>query len=777
MTLLALLLGSFLPALGPLWRVNAQGEEAVRITAQVGFDGYCKENTWLPIHVEVQNTGQDLNATIRVSYKNNNNGTTAARTEIALPATSRKELFLYIHPQGYLRELNVGLLDAGRLLKQVDLSFTCLADQNLLFGVLADDPSTFDVLGEVRPLDGFARVAQLRLSDLPDRPLAWASLDALIVSNTDTGALTSEQKQALAVWLGNGGKLLVTGGIRWQGTVAGLQDFLPLDIDMTRTVSGLPELQAFVQDPDPLEAEAVLSVGRTRGAANILVEQDGVPFLIQKQMGFGTVYFLAADPALRPLSDWAGMQELYAYLLGARPPLPRWTDHSVYEYSANQALGAIAELGLPSVLYIFCLLGFYVLVIGPLNYFVVRRLKRRELAWFTIPAVVVVFSCVAYGMGLAYRGNTPILNRLALAQASDEAALAQVHAWVGIYSPVRTKYELEATDGFMPEPFGSGNASVQSNNDWLTVQKESSTVMPDVSVDIGEMKAVEFDGSLPALELAHNLTLAVGDRAPKLSGSIQNKSTFALKDAMVITPGNWLRLGDLAPGESQSVDISLALGPTGPQFYSLDALSILNFDYTDIQTRVEAARQYSFLETILTTDYRMNDGNWGIYLMAWVDQPVLPVGLRDRRFTTIDTMLYVHRLSPTVAFVSDTMTLPATLFAWESTSATATPYNATNIPAGGYILRFRPAVPVKSRSIRSLELTLLSNTLSGGLIVSAWDYQQKGWSQISRSAGVIEIPEVERFVGPDGEVRIRLVSNQSGWFEMQDSFVTMVVER
>ena len=192
---------------------------------------------------------------------------------------------------------------------------------------------------------------------------------------------------------------------------------------------------------------------------------------------------------------------------------------------------------------------------------------------------------------------------------------------------------------------------------------------------------------------------------------------------------------------------------------------------------VDVGREYGFFETALASDYQMNDGNWGIYLMAWVDEPVLPVGLQGKNSKTIDTMLYIHQLTPAVNFEADTFTLPASLFAWESSSITATPYNATNLPAGGYILRFRPAVPIENLSVTSVNLTLLTNTLPGGLIVSAWDYQQKTFVQISRSAGVINISEVEGFVSPDGEVRIKFVGNQSAWFEIQDSYITMVVER
>src|SRR5262245_21019671 len=247
----AVFFAALFQALVPVQHAQAQAEP-ISLSYQVGFDGYCKEDTWLPIHVEVQNTGADLNATVEVAYKNNNNGITATDTTVALPTTSRKDFFLYIYPQSFMQDFHISLLDGKRLIKKVSIkNVNCLTTSNLLFGVLTDAPSTYDVLNDVKPLTGFARVAHLNISDLPGKPQAWSSLDALVVSNIDTGTLTAEQQSALKTWLAAGGKLLVIGGVKWQATSAGLKNFLPLEIHGTQNISSLSELSAWVQDQSP----------------------------------------------------------------------------------------------------------------------------------------------------------------------------------------------------------------------------------------------------------------------------------------------------------------------------------------------------------------------------------------------------------------------------------------------------------------------------------------------------------------------------------------------
>ncbi len=758
--------------------MRAQADGSVDLKARAGFDGYCKKDQWLPIRVEVENTGPDLNAEIQVGYQKNAGGTSITSTKVELPATSRKGFFLYVYfpASEYNPQRSVSLLTNGKVLKKVNLSTNCLAIESTIFGVLADSPSTYDVLNDVKPLQGFVRVAQLKTSDLPDRAQAWASLDGLIVSNVDTGTLTPEQQRALLSWVASGGKLLIIGGTNWQSTVAGLQDLLPVDLKATRQVASLAQLQQYVKDPTPLDSEAILATGQVRKEAQVLVYQDQIPLIVQKPLGFGVVYFFAADPGLQPLSSWPGMKEVYEHLLGSKSPIPTWADGTWYDYRANQALATIPELGLPSIFYVCGLLGLYIVIIGPLNYFVLRRIKRRELAWATIPVLVIIFTCLAYATGFSYRGITPILNRLAVAQAWQGVDRAQVRALVGIYSPIRTKYGLQASDGFMFKPFND-NMNLQAGDSWTTLQEGSNMIVPEVSVEIGAMKAVVVEGSLPALELDHDLVIELSRLNPMLSGKITNKSQYTLQDAILVTPGNWARLGDIAPGQTKPVQrVSLASGPNGPAFYDLNSMSILDLDYSDIQTDVIAARRSTLLDTVLFTDYGWNDGNWGIYLMGWVDQIELPAGLKDQKFKSIDTMLYIDRLSPSIKAEPGQLRLPASLFTWESSSPTTSPYYAREVPPNGYTLRFQPAFPISSETVKSIELDLVTSASLQDLVASAWDYELEQWVTIPLNGNHTSIPDANRYVGPDGEIRIKIVSRRSDWTEISASNLTVVVE-
>ncbi|MGB8984936.1 MAG: hypothetical protein WCC12_23935, partial [Anaerolineales bacterium] len=775
--LLAILLYALLSTAGDGQRtVRAQEDGYVNLNAQVGFDGFCKEGQWIPVHVAIENTGPDLDAEVRASY-DNGGGRSLTSTTIQLPATSRKEFFLYMYSSGgYKRELTVALFSNGKVLKRVQRSINCINTENTIVGVLADTSSTFDVLNDVKPLRGYLRVAQLEIGDLPDRGQAWEALDALVVSNVDTGTLTPGQRQALKDWVAGGGKLFVTGGTNWQGTTAGLKDILPIDPTGTRRVDSLSNLQDYVRNQTALDSNVILASGQIRAGARVLVDQEGIPLLLEKPLGFGKVYFFAADPALRPLSTWSGMTEVYDHLLAPKSQIPRWAEGTRYDYRARQALGTIPELGLPSILYICGLLGLYIAIIGPLNYIVLRRAKRRELAWVTIPALVLLFTCLAYGTGFSYRGVTPILNRLTVAQAWDGVEESQVNSLVGVYSPLRTKYDLEAGADFMFKPYANDISILQANNNWTTEQRDAIMIMPDVPVEIGDMKAVTVEGSLPALQFDHDLVLAVSKVNAILSGNITNHTQYTLRDAVLVTSGNWKRLGDIGPGETKTVKLALGASPNGPAFYSLSSEQILGVTQLEIQTDADAARRSAFLDSILYADYGLQGGNWGIYLMGWLDQIDVPAGLQDRTFEAIDTMLYVDSLSPAIKTEPDEFRLPMSLFVWETSMEGASPYQAREIPAGGYSLRLRPVIPIAAENVKSMSLYLTSNALPAELVASIWDYEAQDWVRVAVTRSYTDIPEPHRYVGPDGEIKLKIVSNRSDWTEINGFNIAVVVE-
>ncbi|MBI3162492.1 MAG: hypothetical protein HYZ23_08275, partial [Chloroflexi bacterium] len=227
---------------------NAQTDSGVNIIAHAGLDGFCKPGMWIPVHITAQNMGPDVEARVQAAYQNDLGGTSIFGADVSLPTTSRKDFFLYAYPTSAARTFTVSVLDGKTILAQKFVNASCASSSFTLFGVLSDNSSAYDLLRDVRPLSGVTQVAQLTVDDLPDRAQGWEAMDALIIANVDTGTLSTEQKQAMELWLARGGKLFVAGGVNWQMTTAGLDGILPIQLDSTKQAAGLSALSSHLQD-------------------------------------------------------------------------------------------------------------------------------------------------------------------------------------------------------------------------------------------------------------------------------------------------------------------------------------------------------------------------------------------------------------------------------------------------------------------------------------------------------------------------------------------------
>lgn len=754
--------------------VSAQTGGTVKLDAQAGLDGVCRTGAWMPIRVTVENTGGDFNARVQASYKNDQNGQSVTAMDVSLPATSRKEFFLYVYSTGSTRNFSVSVLDGKTVRAEKKLNVSCAGDDVLSFGILADDPTPYNILNDIRPLSGErTRFAQLTLSDLPDRVQGWSALDALVISNVDTGKLTAEQKQAMQSWLANGGKLFITGGIHWQTTTAGLKDFLPVDISATKNIRGLPALSAYVKDAALLDHESILASGKIRDGAHIIVAQNNIPLLVEKQIGYGKVYYFAADPGLQPLSNWEGMKEVYSHLLAFKPQKPAWANAVWDSNQANGALSALPELNLPSFFYVCCWLGFYILAIGPVNYLILRRVKRPELAWVTVPVLVILFSCLAYISGFAYRGGKPILNRFALAQGWDGVPQARVNDLVGVYSPSRTTYNIQTQDHFMLYQPAGMDTDLQGSNDWLLIKSEAGTTLPDVRVEIGGMRSTGAEGSMPALNIQHDLVLTtMAKSGPKLSGTITNASNHTLHQAVLVTPSEWYLLGDLLPNETQKINRSI----TNRSSASTDLYALLsNFGlpvYPPIGDKDMARRSSFFQASVISNNNNVTMVS-GIYLMGWLDDLSAPVNLQDQNSDALDTMLYFQKLTPEVVTISEPFIINSSMYDWESSIGTMDTYQ---ISTDGYELRFQLSQPVEYSEVQSLMLDIQTNVTPDKVQVSLWNFETQKWDLISLSLNSPYVFNPPRYVGADGEIRMRLNANQSDYVQINAVNFTLGVK-
>jgi len=785
---------------GPVGPVAAQDTgPAMQVT--VGFDGYCRSGTWCPVYAVLSNEGVDVEGELRVAIDGAGGGTEpdVYARPVVLPTHSRKAYFLYLPPVGAFSRsrLTVQLLTGDKVLLSERAAVAWLDEGDRLYGVASSSPSALNFLSDIAPAGGMAAVAHLSLEPLPPDPLGWEGLDVLILNDLDTAALRGEQRQALESWVAHGGHLIVGGGAGVAHTVAGVADLLPVTVGGTRSVDDLWVLGEQVNAPVAVGpyavAEATLRDGR------VIIEQGdeqgGLILLARRTQGAGRVDFLAFDAGLNPFTRWDDNARLWEFVVGTRTAeTQRLTVHN--GNSAHEAISAIPGLELPSTLYLLAFMLVYTLLIGPVNYVILRKLDRRELAWLTIPALIVGFTVCAYVTGFQVRGSTAIVHRLAAvyvpeglpsASGGTGGVVGRVSQVVGLFSPQRTNYEVWVAGAGVCEIPGDYYGG-PAGQPLQIVEEAGGSTIAGLRVDVGGIRPFLAEGyaDVPGVEADLRLVADTAS-ALRLEGTVRN-GNVPLKDAVLIVGDDEQRLGDLEAGEEANISFLLhgGGGMAGPGPWSSVSPSGHNVpeqilgpgNYWEDR---ELYRRYQFLQALFPYD---GPGlGPGVYLIGWAEEDVpLPVEVVERPFSAVETALYVYALPVVGLETGATVTIPPGFIARqvEETTGDVSVWDEGFYmgPEAEIVFRFTVWSGVKVSQVDELVLELRGSSSSQHpLAVSLWNWESGSWEGLNIGWGWHSIPNAGAYVAPPGNVLLRLEAGAEWPAEVQSLTVTIKGQR
>ena len=526
--LLALIMG-ILPVSG------AAQTNPVVLNVTLGLGGVSKTNAWTPAVITLENSGGDVVG--EVEWRWDGGGAVFAQT-LDLPRGARKRVVLPVRNTNFSRGGVARFLVSGRIVATQNVSVDPLDGGQIVVGVISDRDVAFADLSVLVQQDGRGRLVQLALADLPIRPELLQAFDTLIVS-ADTTALSAEQRSALAIWVADGGQLVVDGAT--PQTAAGLADLAlatsgapqsvaPADLVRTLAVAALGNAAAPPITLRPLTAVPhTTPVLRVNDLVAVVSQRRGGGLITQS--GFG----LEQLPDAVERSFW-----------GTQIPLQRGRllgfDRS---FGVLRDVLTLPALRLPSLWALLAFLILYIGLVGPLNYFVLRRFDRREWAYATIPLTVLVFTLGAYVWGTAGRGGSAIVNELTIVQTASGASMGQAVSEAGLFSPTRQSYNLAfPADALLGDPDAGFRRTA---NDLRSLRTERNVEVRGVVVDVGALQSflVERAVSVPPIEAYREGNQVV----------VRNASTEVLQDVVVVQNQQGVGVGDLNPGAERRVDL------------------------------------------------------------------------------------------------------------------------------------------------------------------------------------------------------------------------------
>jgi hypothetical protein len=416
-----------------------------------------------------------------------------------------------------------------------------------------------------------ARPFVINPSDLPRGFGSYDLLDAVVLGEAPLSQLDLEQGKALRLWVAAGGLLIVTGGTDFSGLrPLGLDALMPVDVVGTETVTSTPEvtnLYGAFEGTDPI----VLSRARTRPGAKLLVGNPDRPIVVEHEFGKGHVRYIAIDPKHNPFRSWKGSANLWQdVLMPAAQFRQRRFSLANFSGQMSRTLYDMAQVKPPSAGHLVLFLIAYLLVVGPLNYFGLRWARKLDLAWVTIPAVVIVFTGFSIIAAQTSRGSDLVGASVSAVEVYQQEGLARTNGDLLLVFPSKRTHEVTFDNDALVN-----DASLISAGDPITTSYRPDATL--LSIPTEKWAPISFrvrevtEGQQPIIEVE-------GQSAP-IGGSVKvrNVSRFPITRGVLLTRAGITGLFDLAPGEEQKCEIHAPAAQTFSGWYSSE-LSVGSVD-------------------------------------------------------------------------------------------------------------------------------------------------------------------------------------------------------
>lgn len=602
---------------------SAPANSDVTIEAHALLGGHVRPGSWAAVNVVLTNAGPAIDGELRIRASEEETRSQYG-VEVNLPTGARQQFTLYGQTALFGSRVFVDLVSGDRVAATQAVAIRSHDAYVPIVAVISESPERIlaDVTEAlVNPNAPTTSVITLTAADLPPRVEAWVAIDRLIWQDVDTAMLGEEQLEALRLWVGAGGQLVVVGGSTGTGVLdtfaeQGLLPFTPartIDVPAADLTGLLGELPTDTPATSPAAAGTL-----ARGA--VLARSGDEVIAAQAGYGRGTVALIGIDPGQSWLADTAAAGTLWRHLLPTSSTGPALNPLQISDDSQIVfALQNLPAVSLPPVEQLLVLLVAYIALVGPINYLVLRRLDRREWAWVTIPALVGVFAFGSYGLGATLKGSDVIVNEIAVVRAAQDSGRGIGQVYVGIYSPTRRSFEVSIPGGALIS--NPTNESQQSTTQQpLDVVLGSATSrLRNFEVGFGVLRGFRAEAPADSPKVDSNLRLSGG----KLQGEITNRSDSVLENLAVVFGGAVAVVPRLDPGASQSISLD-----TGAATFADAGMSERVFGSTFPRDPADARVVYT-RRTVLDQlfPYGSSTRPDAPLLLAWRGGPVLDVQL------------------------------------------------------------------------------------------------------------------------------------------------------
>ncbi len=459
--------------------------------------------------------------------------------------------------------------------------------------MVGDAPSGLEEAFKLGGVEAEYRPVAARLSEVEQLPTHWCGyegVDAVVLSTSRPAiygklAAHGDQVQALDEWVQMGGRLVVCLGAQAEKVLAAdgpLRRFVPGRLAKMASLNRTGALESYCGSrmgvPQAGNVPTMLRVPRLADVQGTIEAREAdVPLVIRTPRGFGQIICLAADLDQPPLDKWPDRPLLVAKLLdrstghGEESEEGAAMMHLGFGDLSGQlrsALDSFTGVRLAPFWLVAGLIAGYLLLIGPGDYFFLRKLVgRMAWTWLTFPLLVVLVCAGSYALAHRLKGDQLKLSQVDLVDVDAAAGRLRGAAWLNLFSPQMESFNLSveprlldgspARDarrwttwlGLPGGALGGMNPHAGGLAQWTEPYSFSTNLdtMLDVPIQVWSTKSLTARWTAPTKIFPR---AELSDQNQLLTGTVTNTLGFPLEQCILAYGSSVYDLGTIAPGES-----------------------------------------------------------------------------------------------------------------------------------------------------------------------------------------------------------------------------------
>jgi len=549
-----------LPFLSNSGQALAATTKRVTMSAIVGYAGYYSKTDWVPVNVYIRNDGAQTSALLMMNTNFNVAGerTAGGQYQWAVKLLAHQDTQVQIAVPGSLIFNGTANLVCKIHVSTVSsLHLTGNPLRNVsLTAVLSSNPQAAQFLtGSSGPTGNPVLPVAVPASQMPILSNLYANLLAVVATPTTLRKMSSAQQQALLTWIRLGGMLLVTGT---DSAKSSWTPYLPVVYGTAKkvTATGLKKLLAATADSTPT---LITNVSGIKSGAKLLT--PGLPLIGELTLGRGHIIQTGFSPLQSTLLGWSNNPDLWTEIvkigsssnLNALPPL--LDDNGIL--SLASASDVLQPLRIPSLQ--FWSTGFilYCLLVGPILFVILRRIKREHFAWVILPTISIIATLGIYIFGALQRPAGILTEGVGVIDLAGNG-YAEDYGIRSFMSPFAVNTSITTHQPMLLLPLAENNVR-QTGSAYVTGDGTSNVSFYDVG-RYG-VRYVYAAGSVEGQGDIH-VSLNVSPFG-KAEGRVINQTHYTLHAVALCFKGVMLKIGDMKPGESvmvnQQIDVSSTL--------------------------------------------------------------------------------------------------------------------------------------------------------------------------------------------------------------------------